>query len=77
MSVPLPTNVPAPPTALIGRAQEVAALLTLLRRPEVRPVVCRVQHCNGQTETIYLTHSYSTAQVAWFQVGSALNLLAA
>lgn len=36
MSAPLPTNVPAPPTALIGRAQEVAALVALLRRPDLR-----------------------------------------
>jgi predicted ATPase/class 3 adenylate cyclase len=30
------TNLPAQPTALIGREQEVAAVCTLLRRPEVR-----------------------------------------
>lgn len=36
MSTRLPTNAPAPPTALLGRAQEVVALLALLRRPEVR-----------------------------------------
>lgn len=36
MATRLSTNLPAPPTALIGRAQEVAALLALLRRPEVR-----------------------------------------
>ena len=42
-----------------------------------QPVVCQVQHSDGQIETIHLTHSYSAAQVAWFQAGSALNLLVA
>jgi predicted ATPase/class 3 adenylate cyclase len=32
------TNLPAQPTALIGRAQEVAAVAALLRRPDVRLV---------------------------------------
>src|SRR4051794_13822776 len=31
-----PSNLPAPPTAFIGRAREVAAVAALLRRPSVR-----------------------------------------
>jgi aconitate hydratase len=39
------------------------------------PVECVVKHCDGSSETLQLSHSYSTAQVDWFRTGSALNLV--
>ena len=39
-----------------------------------RPVECRVQHADGTSETLMLSHSYGESQVAWFKLGSALNL---
>jgi aconitate hydratase len=39
------------------------------------PVMCRVRHVDGATETLTLQHSYTAAQVLWFRAGGALNLL--
>jgi aconitate hydratase len=39
-----------------------------------KPVQCIVQHADGTSHTLMLNHSYGEAQVAWFKVGSALNL---
>ena len=40
-----------------------------------KPAACRLQHADGRTESLFLNHSYSAAQVRWFRAGSALNLL--
>lgn len=40
-----------------------------------KPVLSRVHHADGRTEEIELTHSYNSAQIAWFKAGSALNLM--
>jgi aconitate hydratase len=39
------------------------------------PVMCRVRHVDGATETLTLQHTYTAAQVLWFRAGGALNLL--
>lgn len=39
-----------------------------------KPVQCLITHADGTTDTLLLNHSYGAAQVAWFKVGSALNL---
>ena len=39
-----------------------------------RPVSCTVQHLDGTTETLSLSHSFGLAQIEWFKKGSALNL---
>ena len=39
------------------------------------PVECRINHASGRSETVWLKHSYSDAQLQWFRAGSALNVL--
>jgi aconitate hydratase len=39
-----------------------------------KPVTCLVQHADGSTETLELQHSYGASQIAWFRLGSALNM---
>jgi aconitate hydratase A / 2-methylisocitrate dehydratase len=39
-----------------------------------KPVTCMVQHADGTLETLSLNHSYAASQIAWFRLGSALNL---
>jgi aconitate hydratase len=39
-----------------------------------KPVTCVVQHADGTSETLSLNHSYGPSQMAWFRLGSALNL---
>ena len=54
--------------------------LVLVRRagqPDApaQPVVCRLTHADGTSETILLDHSFSARQLGWFRAGSALNCL--
>jgi len=39
-----------------------------------KPVKCTIHHADGTEETLMLNHSFGEKQVAWFRVGSALNL---
>jgi aconitate hydratase len=39
-----------------------------------KPVECIVKHADGTSETLRLSHSFSTSQLEWFKQGSALNL---
>ena len=39
-----------------------------------KPVECIVKHADGTSETLQLNHSYGESQIAWFRLGSALNL---
>ena len=39
-----------------------------------KPVECIVKHADGSSETLQLNHSYGESQIAWFRLGSALNL---
>ena len=41
--------------------------------PGVR-VACTIHHADGTTESLGLNHSFGESQIAWFRVGSALNL---
>ncbi|MFI5308248.1 MAG: aconitate hydratase [Polyangiales bacterium] len=38
-----------------------------------KPVECLVSHVHGESERLWLAHSYSEAQLEWFRAGSALN----
>ena len=40
-----------------------------------KPLVCILDHGTGMRETILLEHSYNDAQIAWFKMGSALNIM--
>ncbi|MGE4287950.1 MAG: aconitate hydratase [Salinivirgaceae bacterium] len=35
----------------------------------------RIHHSNGNTEDILVNHTYNQTQIAWFEAGSALNLI--
>ena len=39
-----------------------------------KPVECIINHSDGSSETLQLNHSYGESQIAWFRLGSALNL---
>jgi aconitate hydratase len=38
-----------------------------------KPLILKTYHKNGQTEEIFLNHTYSDQQISWFRAGSALN----
>ena len=40
-----------------------------------RPLECILHHGNQESETILLQHSYNEAQIEWFRMGSALNII--
>lgn len=40
-----------------------------------KPLECILYHSNGARETIWLEHSYNEAQIEWFKMGSALNIM--
>jgi len=50
-------------------------LIGLDRLALAEPVECRINHSDGRSETVWLKHSYSNAQLQWFRAGSALNVL--
>jgi len=50
-------------------------LIGLDRLAPAEPVECRINHSDGRSETVWLKHSYSNAQLQWFRAGSALNVL--
>ncbi len=39
-----------------------------------KPVACAIHHSDGTTESLELNHSFGAGQIAWFRLGSALNL---
>lgn len=39
-----------------------------------KPVECRLAHADGTTEVLQLNHTFGESQLAWFRLGSALNL---
>ena len=57
------------------REDDHISLINLSNMAPGKPVECRVKHSNGETETLMLSHTFSTAQLAWFCAGSALNLV--
>src|SRR5262249_49949474 len=58
------------------REDDRVSLLGLGSLAAGKPVECRLEHADGSTETLCLTHSFSDSQLRWFRAGSALNLLA-
>ena len=61
-------------TSASGRATASISSASLGR---TRPAVeCRLRHAVGSSETLWLAHSYSEAQLEWFRRGSALNCVA-
>jgi len=57
------------------RADDRVSLLGLRELAPDKPVQCRLVHSDGSTETLWLNHSFSEAQLGWFRAGSALNLV--
>jgi aconitate hydratase len=58
------------------REDDRISLLGLAALAPGKPVGCRLQHADGTSETLWLEHSYSVAQLEWFRAGSALNAMA-
>ena len=40
-----------------------------------KPIDCIIKHADGMRKTIQLQHTFSEAQISWFNAGSALNLV--
>ena len=40
-----------------------------------KPLTLVVTHSDGSTDSIVVNHSYNSSQIAWFEAGSALNLI--
>ncbi|MEI8005149.1 MAG: aconitate hydratase [Bacteroidota bacterium] len=40
-----------------------------------KPLVLKINHSDGRSEEIQLSHSYSDLQIHWFKAGSALNYM--
>jgi aconitate hydratase len=55
------------------RIDDRASLLELHCLAARRPVRCRLDHADGSSETLWLNHSFTQSQLAWFRAGSALN----
>src|SRR5882724_8381474 len=55
------------------RVDDGLSLLELGTLAEHRPVKCRLHHTDGSSETLWLNHSFTESQLAWFRAGSALN----
>jgi aconitate hydratase len=58
----------------IGEDDRIS-LIGLAALAQGEPVECIVTHAGGGTETLLLAHSFTTAQLAWFRAGGALNLV--
>jgi aconitate hydratase len=59
------------------REDDRISLLGLAAMAPGHPLVCRIDHSDGTTESIELRHSYSERQIRWFRAGSGLNLVCA
>jgi aconitate hydratase len=57
------------------REDDRISLVGLAEMAPFSSVECRVHHAGGDTETLWLSHSYGASQLFWFRAGSALNLL--
>jgi aconitate hydratase len=56
------------------RADDRLSLVGLQEMAPGQPVECRIKHADGNTETLWLNHTFSSSQLEWFRKGSALNL---
>ena len=57
------------------REDDRISLIDMDKLAENRPVDCIVKHADGTEDSLQLDHSFAESQVAWFNAGSALNLL--
>ncbi|HEX6007638.1 MAG TPA: aconitase family protein, partial [Burkholderiales bacterium] len=57
------------------REDDRVSLVGLASLAPGKPVECRVTHANGEVETLWLNHTFSTSQLGWFRAGSALNVV--
>jgi aconitate hydratase len=57
------------------REGDRVSLLGLARLAAGGPVECVLSHADGSRESVWLSHSYTDAQLEWFRAGSALNAL--
>ena len=57
------------------REDDRISLVDLDKLTENIPVTCVIKHVDGSEDTLQLDHSFAESQVAWFNAGSALNLL--
>ena len=51
------------------------SLVDLDKLTENSPVTCVIKHADGSEDRLELDHTFAESQVAWFNAGSALNLL--
>jgi aconitate hydratase len=57
------------------RADDRIDLVGLASLAPGREMQCILHHADGSNETLWLMHSYSDVQLAWFRAGSALNVV--
>ena len=57
------------------REGDRVSLRGLARLAPGAPVDCVLSHADGSRERVWLSHSYTDAQLEWFRRGSALNAL--
>jgi aconitate hydratase len=57
------------------REDDRISLLGLAAMTPGKPVECRVQHADGESEVLWLSHTFSASQLQWFRAGSALNVV--
>ena len=57
------------------REHDRVSIEGLSRLEPGKPLECIFHHSNGARETIWLEHSYNEAQIEWFKMGSALNIM--
>lgn len=55
--------------------EDLMSIVGLADMSPGKPVRCVLEHPDGDTNTMYLSHSYSEPQLEWFRAGSALNVL--
>jgi aconitate hydratase A / 2-methylisocitrate dehydratase len=56
------------------REDDRISLVGLAAMAPGEPVECIVTHADGSSEKLELNHSFGESQLAWFRLGSALNL---
>ncbi len=57
------------------REDDRISLLGLAAIAPGKPVECRVRHADGESEVLWLSHTFSASQLQWFRAGSALNVV--
>ncbi len=57
------------------REDDRVSIHGLSRLEPGKPLECILHHGNQGEETIWLQHSYNEAQIEWFKMGSALNII--